>query len=67
MYANTSLQETTPFSFWYFMHGTQIGTLALIVNNQPLWQKSGRQGFPAWYQANVMLPMSTDVQVRIFS
>ncbi len=49
------------------MHGTQIGTLALIVNNQPLWQKSGRQGFPAWYQANVMLPMSTDVQVRIFS
>ncbi|CAF1054879.1 unnamed protein product [Rotaria sordida] len=47
MSVNTVIQQSTAFSFWYFMHGTQIGTLALIVNNQTLWEKSGRQGVPA--------------------
>jgi hypothetical protein len=48
------------------MHGTQIGTLALVVNNQTIWQKSGRQGFPAWYQANITLFSGVDVKVCSF-
>jgi len=65
---NTSilLDVSTYFTFWYFMHGTQIGTLALVVNNQTIWQKSGRQGFPAWYQANITLFSGVDVKVCIF-
>ncbi|CAF4767053.1 unnamed protein product [Rotaria sp. Silwood1] len=63
MSTNTSLQQSTSFSFWYYMHGSQIGTLALIVNGQTLWERSGRQGVPAWYQANATLP--TNVHVNI--
>jgi hypothetical protein len=65
MNTSTAVQETTPFSFWYFMHGTQIGTLTVVVNDQSIWQKSGRQGFPAWYQANISLPVGADVKVSI--
>ncbi|CAF1267528.1 unnamed protein product [Rotaria magnacalcarata] len=64
MNTSTSLSQPAAFSFWYFMHGSQIGTLALIVNDQTLWEKSGRQGLPAWYQANVTLPMGADVNVK---
>ncbi|CAF3388690.1 unnamed protein product [Rotaria sp. Silwood1] len=60
MSTNTSLQQSTSFSFWYYMHGSQIGTLALIVNGQTLWERSGRQGVPAWYQANVTVPTDVD-------
>ncbi|CAF3876764.1 unnamed protein product, partial [Rotaria sp. Silwood1] len=45
------------------MHGSQIGTLALIVNGQTLWERSGRQGVPAWYQANVTVPTDVDVNI----
>ena len=64
---NTSvyLQTATTFTFWYFMHGTRIGTLAFVVNNQTKWEKSGRQGVPAWYQANVTLPADADLQACI--
>ena len=65
MNTSTSLQESTSFSFWYFMHGSQIGTLALVINDQSVWQKSGRQGLPAWYQATITLPMGGDVKVYI--
>ena len=65
MSTNTSFQQSILFSFWYFMHGTQIGTLALIVNDRTLWQKSKRQGIPAWYQANVTLPIGVDIRVCI--
>jgi hypothetical protein len=66
---NTSilLDVSTYFTFWYFMHGTQIGTLALVVNDQIVWQKSGRQGFPAWYQANVTMPAREDLKVWIYA
>ncbi|CAF0846087.1 unnamed protein product [Adineta ricciae] len=62
---NTSvyLETATSFTFWYFMHGTRIGTLAFVVNNQTKWEKSGRQGVPAWYQANVTLPAEEDLQI----
>jgi hypothetical protein len=63
MNTTTSLTGYTPFSFWYFMHGTQIGTLALLANDQKLWEKSRRQGLPAWYQANVTLPAGIDLRV----
>ena len=65
MSTNTSLRQSTPFSFWYFMHGTQIGTLALLFNNQTVWEKSGRQGFPAWYQTNITLSSSVNARVCI--
>ncbi|CAM4757647.1 unnamed protein product [Rotaria magnacalcarata] len=64
MNISTCLENPTTFSFWYFMHGSQIGTLALIVNDQTLWEKTGRQGLPAWYQANITLPMGADVNVK---
>lgn len=63
MNASVSLANDTSFTFWYFMHGTRIGTLALLVNNETEWEKSGRQGAPAWYQANVILPAGEDIQV----
>ncbi|CAF1054860.1 unnamed protein product [Rotaria sordida] len=63
MSTNTSLQQSTLLSFWYFMHGTQIGTLALIVNDQTLWEKSGRQGVPAWYQAKITLLVGVDLNI----
>ncbi|CAF2975744.1 unnamed protein product, partial [Rotaria sp. Silwood2] len=63
MSTNTSLQQSTTFSFWYFMHGSQIGTLALIVNDQTLWEKSGRQGLPAWHQANITLPVGAYLNI----
>jgi hypothetical protein len=66
MDTTTSLQQSVLLSFWYFMHGSQIGTLALVVNNQTIWQKSGRQGFPAWYQANITLFSGVDVKVCSF-
>ena len=65
MNISTCLEKPTIFSFWYFMHGSQIGTLALVVNDQTLWEKSGRQGVPAWYQANVTLPMGANINVRL--
>ncbi|CAF5016845.1 unnamed protein product, partial [Rotaria magnacalcarata] len=34
------------------------------VNDQTLWEKTGRQGLPAWYQANITLPMGADVNVK---
>ena len=67
MNTTLSLRDPTPFSFWYFMHGTQIGTLALLVNDQKLWEKSRRQGLPAWYQANVTLPTGIDLRVGLLS
>jgi hypothetical protein len=67
MNTKTSLTGYTPFSFWYFMHGTQIGTLALLANDQKLWEKSGRQGLPAWYQANVTLPADINLRRRMCS
>ena len=48
------------------MHGTQIGTLSLLVNEQVLWQKSKRQGVPAWYLANLTLPIGSDLRVGTF-
>ena len=62
---NASLRASTTFSFWYFMHGSQIGTLSLLVDDQIVWQKSRRQGAPAWYQANVTLPKGDGVEVSI--
>jgi len=66
MDTTNSFRQSALFSFWYFMHGTQIGTLALVVNNQTVWQKSGRQGFPAWYQANITLSSGVGVKVYMF-
>ncbi|UJR10300.1 hypothetical protein I4U23_014506 [Adineta vaga] len=63
MSTNRSIEQSTSISFWYFMHGTQIGTLALLVNDNSVWQKSGRQGFPAWYQATV--PLSAGANVKL--
>jgi hypothetical protein len=63
MNMNVSLEKATSFMFWYFMHGNRIGTLTLLVNNQTEWEKSGRQGVPAWYPANITLPAGENVQV----
>ncbi|CAF3983189.1 unnamed protein product [Rotaria sp. Silwood2] len=63
MSTSACVEQSTSFSFWYFMHGSQIGTLALIVNDQVLWEKSGRQGVPAWHQANITLPAGVDVNI----
>ncbi|CAF4094071.1 unnamed protein product, partial [Adineta steineri] len=58
-----SLDSSTILSFWYFMHGSQIGTLALLVNDVPVWEKSGRQGVPAWYHANVTIIPVNNVKI----
>ncbi|CAF4269057.1 unnamed protein product [Rotaria sp. Silwood2] len=63
MSTNTCLEQSASFSFWYFMHGSQIGTLALIVNDQTLWEKSGRQGLPAWHQADIALPVGVYLNI----
>ncbi|CAF3569917.1 unnamed protein product [Adineta steineri] len=62
---NTSiyLDNSTILSFWYFMHGSQIGTLAILVNDVPVWEKSGRQGIPAWYHATVTLLPDNNVKI----
>ena len=64
---NASLHAPAVFSFWYFMHGSQIGTLSLLVDDQIVWQKSRRQGAPAWYQASVTLTSGGSVEVRLSS
>ncbi|CAM4914490.1 unnamed protein product [Rotaria socialis] len=64
MNISTCLEKPTTFSFWYFMHGSQLGTLGLMVNDQTLWEKTGRQGLPAWHQANVTLPMGADINIK---
>ena len=66
MSTNVTLRQSSLFSFWYFMHGTQIGTLALMINDEPVWQKSGRQGAPAWYLGNTTLPNGVHVKVYVF-
>lgn len=62
---NTTVTTTTltDFTFWYYMQGTQIGTLSLIADEQVLWEKSRRQGLPQWYSATVTLPVGNDIQV----
>ncbi|CAF4527475.1 unnamed protein product [Rotaria socialis] len=64
MNTSTSLSQPAAFSFWYFMHGNQIGTLGLMVNDQTLWEKTSRQGLPVWHQANVTLPMGADINIK---
>ena len=43
------------FQFWYYMYGTQIGTLELIVDNNVILSLTGRQK-PEWMLAQVKLP-----------
>ncbi|CAF1587968.1 unnamed protein product, partial [Didymodactylos carnosus] len=54
---NTSftLNESQMLSFWYYMNGNQIGTLALILNGHIMWSKTGRQS-SQWLNANITLP-----------
>jgi hypothetical protein len=40
--------------------------LSLLVNEQVTWQKSKRQGLPAWYLANVTLPADSNIRVCTF-
>ncbi|CAF1512361.1 unnamed protein product [Adineta ricciae] len=63
MSTDTEIRRAAPFSFWYFMHGSQIGTLTLFVNDEPVWSRSGRQGVPAWYQATVSLTPAEHVKL----
>jgi len=55
------LEKETKFSFWYFMHGRQVGTLALKANDNTIWSITGQQE-PEWFQASVSLP-SGDYEV----
>ncbi|CAF0846071.1 unnamed protein product [Adineta ricciae] len=63
MSTDTEIRRVASFSFWYFMHGSQIGTLTLFVNDESVWSKSGRQGVPAWYQATVSLTPAEHVKL----
>jgi len=51
-----SLLKETKFEFWYFMFGSQIGTLELVLNNSNVvWSLSGKQE-NSWLLAEVQLP-----------
>ncbi len=46
------------------MYGQQIGTLALLVNKEPLWSLSDRQE-DQWLQADLVLPYGDYLVSRI--
>jgi len=62
-----SLQQDATLSFFYHMHGSDMGTLSVEAHVDgsgwsTLWSRSGNKGF-AWLDASVVLPAST-TQVR---
>jgi hypothetical protein len=55
LFKEVNLAEESDLQFWYFMYGSQIGTLELIVNNNPIWSLTGQQE-NKWLLAEVTLP-----------
>ena len=52
---SVNISVFSDFQFWYFMWGTQIGTLELIADSNTLWSLTGRQK-KEWLLAQVKLP-----------
>ncbi len=49
-------KNSTKFEFWYFMFGSQIGSLELTINgSQVVWTKTGRQQ-NEWLLARLEIP-----------
>ena len=46
--------QQSELSFWYFMFGSQIGTLELTVDGESVWSLTGSQE-KAWLRATVQL------------
>ena len=51
-----NIKENTTFSFWYFMYGSQIGTLHFFKDEEVIWTRIGRQK-KEWLKAEVGLPI----------
>ena len=53
---NINIQIESNFEFWYYMYGTQIGTLQLIKDDEEvLWSLTGRQR-NEWLFAQIKIP-----------
>ena len=51
---HVSIASDAQISFWYFMFGTQIGTLEFLVDGQVVWSLTGRQEYK-WLEATIPL------------
>ena len=51
-----NIEAESDFEFWYYMYGTQIGTLELIKDSEEvLWSLTGRQK-NEWLFAQIKIP-----------
>ena len=56
MSKNINVEAESDFEFWYYMYGTQIGTLELVKDSEEvLWSLTGRQK-NEWLFAQIKIP-----------
>jgi hypothetical protein len=65
LYQNVALDKNIKFSFWYYMWGSQIGTLEIRAGNQLLWSLSDRQK-DEWLYAELALPSGDYTVIKNF-
>jgi hypothetical protein len=50
-------------TFWYHMYGSDMGTLNVLVDGNPVWTKTGDQG-NSWKMANITIRRTTRYRVE---
>ena len=57
------IEEISLLEFWYFMYGSQIGTLELLVNDEIVFSRSGKQS-NQWLKAQVDFQPGTYIVIQ---
>ncbi|CAI9739540.1 and LDL-receptor class A domain-containing 2 [Octopus vulgaris] len=64
IFPNIKESKTSSFRFYYYMYGSDTGSLQVTVNEKIMWKETGAKT-PFWYMGCVDLPLDTQVNVSL--